>query len=74
MTSDNNDANNKHIENEAEEIGATIKDTEKFVSVFLLTVLQAVINEQIKAKQLKKEVGDYMYQAVKDQAIRKNWI
>jgi hypothetical protein len=37
-------------------------------------VLQAVINEQIRAKQLKKEVGDYIYQAVKDQAVRQGWI
>lgn len=47
---------------------------ERFVSVFLLTVLQAVINEQIKAKQMKREVGDYIYTAVKDQCLRKGWI
>lgn len=49
-------------------------NTESFVSVFLLTVLQAVINEQIKSKQLKREVGDYIYQAVKDQCLKKGWI
>lgn len=47
---------------------------ERFVSVFLLTVLQAVINEQIKAKQMKREVGDYIYTAVKDQCLKKGWI
>lgn len=51
-----------------------IPDERKRVSIFLLTVLQAVINEQVTIKQLKKEVGSYIYTAVKDQAIRKGWI
>jgi hypothetical protein len=50
------------------------QDERRQVSVFLLTVLQAVLNEQINARQLKREVGDYIYQAVKDQAIRQGWI
>jgi hypothetical protein len=49
-------------------------DEKRQVSVFLLTVLQAVINEQIKAKQLEYHVGNYLYNAVKDQAIRQGWI
>ena len=69
----NND-DNSSIEKDAEEIKSTIKDTERFVSVFLLTVLQAVINEQVKVKQLKREVGDYLYQAVRDAAIKQGWI
>ena len=44
------------------------------VAVFLLTVLQSVINEQIKAKQLESHVGSYIYLAVKDQAIRQGYI
>jgi hypothetical protein len=51
-----------------------IQDVRRRVSVFLLTVLQAVINEQIRAKQLRRDVGDYIYQAVKDQAAKKRWI
>ena len=51
-----------------------VQDERRQVSVFLLTVLQAVINEQVKAKQLNRDVGSYIYQAVKDQAIRKGWI
>lgn len=43
-------------------------------TVFLLTILQAIINEQIKAKQLKKNVGTYIYSAVKDQAQKMKWI
>ena len=49
-------------------------DERKQVSIFLLMVLQAVINEQVGIRQLKRDVGDYIYQAVKDQAIRKGWI
>jgi hypothetical protein len=51
-----------------------IQDERRQVSIFLLTVLQAVINEQIRAKQLNKDVGDYIYQAVKDQAVKKGWL
>jgi hypothetical protein len=51
-----------------------IRDERKQVSVFLLTVMKAVINEQVSIKQLKKDVGDYIYQAVKDQAIGQGWI
>lgn len=74
MTSNNNNYNNTKIEKEAVEIQSIIKDAERFVSVFLLTVLQAILNEQVKAKQLKKDVGDYIYQAVKDQANRKGFL
>lgn len=49
-------------------------DERRQVSIFLLTVLQAVINEQVKTRQLKREVGDYLYNAVRDQAIRQGWI
>ena len=72
MSSTNND---KYIEEEAEEIKATIRDTERFVSTFLLTVLQAVLNEQVKARQIKdRQVADYIYEAVKDVAIKQGWI
>jgi hypothetical protein len=51
-----------------------IPDERKQVSIFLLTILQAVINEQVSIKQLRREVGDYIYQAVKDQATKKGWL
>ena len=49
-------------------------DERRQVSVFLLTVLQSVLNEQQKARLLSKETADYIYLAVKDQAIRQGWI
>lgn len=51
-----------------------IPDERRQVSVFLLTVLQSIINEQVIAKQLNRDVGLYIYQAVKDQAIRQGWL
>jgi len=65
------DNNKKEVEKEAAEIKAIIKETQKDSCIFLLVVLQSIINEQITAKQLKREVGSYIYQAVKDQAIKK---
>jgi hypothetical protein len=50
-----------------------IPDQRKEVSVFLLTVLQAVLNEQVKARQMNRRVADYVYGAVKDQCTRKGW-
>ena len=51
-----------------------VQDDKRQTAIFLLTVLQSVITEQIKAKQLERHVGSYIYQAVKDQAIRQGWI
>ena len=36
--------------------------------IFLLTRLQATLNEQHKARLISKESTDYIYVAVKDQA------
>ena len=55
-------------------IPETGADGRRQVSVFLLMVLQAVIKEQVGIRQLKRDVGDYIYQAVKDQAVRKGWL
>lgn len=71
MSTTNND---KRIENEAVEIKATIKEAQKDACIFMLVVLQSIINEQITAKPLDKVVGKYVYNAVKDQAINKGFI
>jgi hypothetical protein len=44
------------------------------VATFLLTILQAVLNEQHNARLISKEAADYIYAAVKDQPIRQGWI
>jgi hypothetical protein len=88
MKNSNSDSNNaavpkkrkvleKEKEKEAEaatEIQLLIKNIERFVFIFLLTVLQAVLKEQVKAKQLKRGVGNYIYEAVKNQCVNKGWI
>ncbi|MGH9977327.1 MAG: hypothetical protein ACRD8Z_16075 [Nitrososphaeraceae archaeon] len=48
--------------------------TDKQKTIWMLTILQAVINEQVKAKQLQKHVGSYIYQACKEEARRQGWI
>ena len=44
------------------------------VATFLLTMLQAVLNEQRNARLLDKETAEYIYEAVKDQCVRIGWI
>ena len=51
-----------------------VQDERRQTTVFLLTVLQSVLNEQQKARLLDKETADYIYLAVKDQARRKGWL
>jgi hypothetical protein len=51
-----------------------IKDTERQTTVFLLTVLQAVINEQVKVRRLYRDVGTYIYEAVEDMAEKQGFI
>ena len=55
---DDNNNDKRIVENDAAEIGATIKDVERLDSIFVLMTLQAVINEQVRSKQLKRGVGD----------------
>ena len=51
-----------------------IKETQKKTTIFMLAILKSIINEQVAARQLKKDVGSYIYQAVKDQFTRKWWM
>jgi hypothetical protein len=51
-----------------------IKETQKDTCIFMLAILQSIINEMIVARQLKNDVGSYIYEAVRDQFTRKWWI
>jgi hypothetical protein len=51
----------------------SIPDERKQVSIFLLAVLEAVLNEQVKAKLISHDAAKYTLDAVKDQAIRQGW-
>ena len=51
-----------------------IEEAHRETSIFMLTVLQSIINEQTQMGLLDKDEGDYIYQAVKDQCLRKGWI
>jgi hypothetical protein len=66
--------NAKRIEKETEDIKGMIVEVKKDACIFMLVVLQSLGNEQIKAKQLKRDVGNYISQGVKDQARREGWI
>lgn len=59
---------------DAEEISALIKEVERDTSNYLIGVLQAIINEQVQARNLKSETGNYIIDAVKDQVHRKGWL
>jgi hypothetical protein len=51
-----------------------IVDERRQVSVFLLAVLEAVLMEQVKAKLLSHDTAKYILDAVRDQAIRQQWL
>jgi hypothetical protein len=57
-----------------EEISALIKEVERDTSNYLISVLQAIVNEQVQSRTLKRETGNYILDAVKDQASKKGWI
>lgn len=46
----------------------------KETSVFLLAVLEAVLNEQVKAKLITHDSAKYVFDAVRDQAYKQGWI
>ena len=62
------------VEKESDEIAALIKDVECDTAKYLIGVLQAIINEQVQTHSLYKETGNYIVDAVKDQARRKGWL
>lgn len=63
------------VEKESQEINALIKDVERDTALYLIGVLQAIVNEQVQTTHaLHKETGNYIIDAVKDQAHRKGWI
>ena len=63
----------KEEEKEAEEVKTLINDVERDTTKYILGVLQAVVNEQVQTRALHKETGNYIIDAVKDQAHRKGW-
>jgi hypothetical protein len=51
-----------------------IADERKQVSIFLLVVLEAVLNEQVKAKLISHDTAKYILAAVRDQATRQGFM
>ena len=51
-----------------------IPNERKQVAIFLLAVLEAVLNEQVKAKLISHDSAKYVLAAVRDQAFRQGWI
>ena len=58
------------VEKETEEVKTLIKDVERDTAIFLIGILQAIINEQVQTHALHKETGNYIIDAVKDQAVK----
>ena len=46
----------------------------KQVSIFLLAVLEAMLNEQVKTRLIPHDTAKYILDAVRDQAYRRGWI
>ena len=64
----------KEEEKEAEEIKTLIKDVERDTAKYILGVLQAIINEQVQARNLPREAGNYILDSVTNQISRKGWL
>ena len=53
---------------------SNIPDERKEVAIFLLALLEAVLNEQVKIKLISHDGAKYILDAVRDQAYRMGWI
>jgi hypothetical protein len=52
----------------------SIPNERKQVAIFLLAVLEAVMNEQVKTRMLSHNTAKYILDAVRDQAYRQGWL
>jgi hypothetical protein len=59
---------------DAEEITTMIKEVERDTSNHLISVLQAIVNEQVQSRNLSRQTGNYIVDSVKDQAAKKGWL
>ena len=66
--------NKEEERREAEEIKTLVKDVERDTSKYILDMLQAVINEQVRARVLDKSTGNYIIEATRDLAAKKGWL
>lgn len=51
-----------------------ILNERKQVAIFLLAVLEAMLNEQVNAKLISHDAAKYILAAVRDQAYRQGWL
>jgi hypothetical protein len=49
-------------------------DEARQAAIFLLTILQALINEEISTKHLDPSVGKYLYETLREQAIKLGYL
>ncbi len=68
-----NDNDDKQAK-ETEELQALIRTVERDTSNYLIGVLQAIIREQTKARNLTRATGAYIYDSVKDSAVKRGWL
>jgi hypothetical protein len=53
---------------------AESKEVERDTSKYLISVLQAIVNEQVQSRNLSRQTANYILEAIKDQAAKKGWI
>jgi hypothetical protein len=75
MSSNSNSNNTEEkLENETEDIKAMIAEIRKDTCIFLLSVLQSILSEQISARTLDRATGSYIINAFEDQCKQMGWI
>jgi hypothetical protein len=52
----------------------SIASARKQVAIFLIAVLEGVLNEQVKARLISHDAAKYVTAAVRDQAYRQGWL
>ena len=55
-------------------VNNSIASARKQVAIFLIAVLEGVLNEQVKARLISHDAAKYVIAAVRDQAYRQGWI
>jgi outer membrane lipopolysaccharide assembly protein LptE/RlpB len=62
------------VQKETEELQALISEIERDTSNHLIEVLQSIIKEQVQGRNLHRETGSYIIDAVREECKRKGWI
>jgi hypothetical protein len=62
------------VQKETEGLQALIRDVERDTAKYLIGILKALVDEQVQGRNLNKETGSYIIDAVREECKRKGWL